>query len=146
MHLLTQLQFWSSRGGRLWRHHEPGWSHHTENHELHLARRSKSWHGLFTLNHFGFLSRFYDIVISHDLVVLVAAVALKGLLLANSFCPTLLVYFSQLSGAARTQRQVEILFLSHFQPFLFIINLFQWFHTWKKSLKKCVLSYSIFIL
>ena len=36
------------------------------------------------------------------------------------------VYFSQLLGAARTQKLVKLLFFSRFQPFLFISNLFQY--------------------
>ena len=32
------------------------------------------------------------------------------------------VYFDQLSGAVRTQKLVELLFFSRFQPFLFILN------------------------
>ena len=35
------------------------------------------------------------------------------------------VYFDQLSGAERTRKLVEILFFSRFQPFWFILNLFQ---------------------
>ena len=33
------------------------------------------------------------------------------------------VYFDQLLGAAHTQKLVELLFISHFQPFLFILTL-----------------------
>ena len=38
------------------------------------------------------------------------------------------VYFHQLPGAARNQKLVEQIFYSRFQPFLFILNLFQWFY------------------
>ena len=37
---------------------------------------------------------------------------------------TCVVYFDQL---------VELLFCSRFQPFLFFLNLFQWFHAWNKQ-------------
>ena len=38
------------------------------------------------------------------------------------------VYFDQLLGAVRTQKLVELIFFSGFQGFLFISNLFLWFH------------------
>ena len=41
------------------------------------------------------------------------------------------VYFDQFLSAARTPKLVELLFFSCFQPYLFISNLFQWFHAWK---------------
>ena len=40
------------------------------------------------------------------------------------------VYFDQLLGAGHIQKLIEILFFSHFYLFLFIFNLFQWFHFW----------------
>ena len=50
------------------------------------------------------------------------------------------VYFDQLLSAARTQKLVELLFFSCFQPYLFISNLFQWFHAWKhKKTCSCLL-------
>ena len=51
------------------------------------------------------------------------------------------LYFDQLLGAARTQKLVKIFFSASFQPFLFISNLFQWFHSWKRT-KKRVFVYS----
>ena len=42
------------------------------------------------------------------------------------------MYFDQLSGAARTRKLVAI-FLSRFQPLLFILDLFQWFHIWNQE-------------
>ena len=39
----------------------------------------------------------------------------------------IVVYFDQLSGAARTRNLVETLFFSRFQPFLFISRHFQFF-------------------
>ena len=44
-----------------------------------------------------------------------------------------LVYFNQLKGAACTWKLVETLIFSRFQPFLFILNLFQWFHAWNQQ-------------
>ena len=38
---------------------------------------------------------------------------------------TLVVYFDQLSGAARTQKLIKTFFSAVFQPFLFISKLFQ---------------------
>ena len=62
---------------------------------------------------------------------------------------TTVVFFVQLSGAARTPNLVETLFWCCFQPFLLISNIFQWFSGWnqekkiEKRLKKnSVLSYS----
>ena len=48
------------------------------------------------------------------------------------------VFFDQLSGAARTWKLVVTLFFSRFHPFLFISNLFQLFHGWnqQKTTKK----------
>ena len=40
------------------------------------------------------------------------------------------VYFNQLSSAVRTQKLVEILFFSRFQPFLFFLNIVQWISVW----------------
>ena len=61
---------------------------------------------------------------------------------------SLVVYFDQLLGAARTQKLVETFFQTCFLPFLFISNLFRWFHTWnqqktsEKEQKKHVFVYS----
>ena len=43
------------------------------------------------------------------------------------------VYFDQHLGAARTQKLVETFFSAIFQPFLFILKLFQWFHGWNQQ-------------
>ena len=40
------------------------------------------------------------------------------------------VYFEQILGAVRTQKLVEILFFSRFQPFLFFLNIVQWISVW----------------
>ena len=59
----------------------------------------------------------------------------------------IVVYFDQLSGAARTRKPVKLLFFSRFQPFLFVLNLFQWFHasnqqiTSENEQKTCFFSY-----
>ena len=43
------------------------------------------------------------------------------------------MYFDQLLGAACTWKLVKILYLSSFQLFFFILNVFQWFITWNKK-------------
>ena len=46
---------------------------------------------------------------------------------------TYVVYFDRLLGAARTQKLVETFFSAVFQPFLFILKLYQWFHSWNQQ-------------
>ena len=46
---------------------------------------------------------------------------------------TTVVYFDQLLGAELTQKLVKTFFSAVFQPFMFISNLFQWFHTWNQQ-------------
>ena len=46
---------------------------------------------------------------------------------------THVVYFDQPSGAARTRKLVETYFSAIFQPFLFILELFLWFHSWNQQ-------------
>ena len=43
------------------------------------------------------------------------------------------VYFDQFLGAAYTQKLVKTLFSAAFQPFLFILKLFQRFHAWNQQ-------------
>ena len=45
---------------------------------------------------------------------------------------SLVVYIDQLLGAARTRKLVKLLFSAVFNFFLFILNLFQWFHGWNQ--------------
>ena len=43
------------------------------------------------------------------------------------------VYFNHLSGACSIRKLVKLLFFSRFQPFLLILDLFQWFLGWNQQ-------------